>query len=100
MKGIFYCAFSSVFSRVLAAVKCTKQSDCEADECCLDTMFFKSAWCERRFGAGMRCSAASVFEDDIYYLSCPRVDKYECLGKGTTVDGKTVMENPKCIMPL
>ncbi|GFU18692.1 toxin CSTX-20 [Nephila pilipes] len=84
-----------------AAKECTKQSDCEPDECCLDTLFFTRAFCEPRYKAGQSCPTASLYraEKDLYYFACPCVDKYECLGKGSLEKGVTVIKNAKCIMP-
>ncbi|KAG8197484.1 hypothetical protein JTE90_007223 [Oedothorax gibbosus] len=92
---------TSLVAVTLSATRCQRQSDCEADECCLDTLFFRSAFCEKRYQPDKSCPTASVYkpENDIYYLSCPCVDKYECLGKGTLEDGVTVVKEAKCIMP-
>ncbi|GIY89470.1 toxin CSTX-20 [Caerostris extrusa] len=77
-----------------AAVRCTNQSDCEPDECCLDTLFFKSAFCEPRYGAGNRCVTASIYkpDTDLFYFACPCVDKYSCLGKGSLENGVTAVQ--------
>nr|ALJ10822.1 cystine knot toxin [Dolomedes sulfureus] len=86
----------------LAWTACTKQSDCEEDECCLDNFFFKRPYCEKRYGAEQRCSATATYkeENDLYYFTCPCVRMYECFGKGTTDEnGNTIMKDPKCIMP-
>ncbi|GBO00227.1 Toxin CSTX-20 [Araneus ventricosus] len=92
----------SCFAAVsFGARKCTQQSDCEEHECCLDTLFFRSAFCEPRYAAGQSCPAASVYrpETDLFYLSCPCVHMYECLGKGSLENGVTVVKDAKCIIP-
>ncbi|XP_015905629.1 toxin CSTX-20-like [Parasteatoda tepidariorum] len=93
--------FIGCVATALAYTSCTKQSDCEEDECCLDNLFFKRPWCTPRYAAGSRCPTASIYkeETDLFYFSCPCVKMYECLGKGTTEDGVTVVRDAKCIMP-
>ncbi|XP_035211385.1 LOW QUALITY PROTEIN: toxin CSTX-20-like [Stegodyphus dumicola] len=102
MKAVLILALLGCLIAVsLAATRCTKQSDCGEDECCLDTMFFKSPFCEKRYKAGQRCVATSLYkpEKDMFYFACPCEKMYECLGKGVTENGVTFMKNPKCIMP-
>uniref|UniRef100_A0A4Q8KBB8 U41-Sparatoxin-Hju1a_1 n=1 Tax=Heteropoda jugulans TaxID=1358901 RepID=A0A4Q8KBB8_9ARAC len=100
---LLFLVLSGILGVSLAYTVCTKQSDCQEDECCLDTLFFKRAYCEKRYPAGSSCPTASVYkpEEDMYYFTCPCVPMYECLGKGVKgEDGETYMKDTKCIMPL
>uniref|UniRef100_A0A4Q8K313 U41-Sparatoxin-Hju1e_1 n=1 Tax=Heteropoda jugulans TaxID=1358901 RepID=A0A4Q8K313_9ARAC len=72
---LLFLVLSGILGVSLAYTVCTKQSDCQEDECCLDTLFFKRAYCEKRYPAGSRCPTASVYkpEEDMYYFTCPCV---------------------------
>uniref|UniRef100_A0A4Q8K7B3 U41-Sparatoxin-Hju1c_1 n=1 Tax=Heteropoda jugulans TaxID=1358901 RepID=A0A4Q8K7B3_9ARAC len=98
---LLFLVLSGILGVSLAYMYCKKQSECLEDECCLDTLFFKRAYCEKRYPAGSTCPTASVYkpEKDLYYLSCPCVRTYECLGKEVEEDGKTYVMDAKCIMP-
>lgn len=41
---------------------------------------------------GQKCSATAIYkpETDLYYMTCPCVNMYECLGKGTTENGVSI----------
>ncbi|GFS35128.1 toxin CSTX-20 [Trichonephila clavipes] len=98
---LFFAVLCCFVAVSFAATRCSKQSDCEPDECCLDSLFFKHAFCEPRYRAGQRCPTASIYrlEEDLFYFACPCVDKYECLGKGSLENGVTVIKDAKCIIP-
>ncbi|XP_015905613.1 toxin CSTX-20-like [Parasteatoda tepidariorum] len=99
MRFLIILAFLCCLAFTLATKSCSKQSDCEEDECCLDNLFFKRPFCTKRFSAGKRCIALSRYDEekDIYYTTCPCVQGHECKGEETEDDGFTVVKNAKCV---
>nr|XP_042905085.1 toxin CSTX-20-like isoform X2 [Parasteatoda tepidariorum] len=99
MRFLIILAFLCCLAFTLASKKCSKQSDCEADECCVHNEFFQRPICLKRFRAGKGCIALSRYDEekDIYYTTCPCLQGYECEGEETEDDGLTVVKNTKCV---
>ncbi|GFY39936.1 u19-Nephitoxin-Nsp1a_1, partial [Trichonephila inaurata madagascariensis] len=74
--------------------------DCKPDECCLELIFSKLAFCEPKYQPGQRCPDASIYkvENDLFKVACPCVGKYVCVKISSEKD-VTLIKDSKCIFP-
>ncbi|GFS35124.1 u19-Nephitoxin-Nsp1a_1 [Trichonephila inaurata madagascariensis] len=91
---VVLCCFVAVS---FAATKCTKQSDCKPDECCLELIFSKLAFCEPKYQPGQRCPDASIYkvENDLFKVACPCVGKYVCVKISSEKDARLRVEDQR-----
>ncbi|GFQ80733.1 toxin CSTX-20 [Trichonephila clavata] len=80
------------------AGKCNSQSDCGADECCIQVTRSLSPICRKLKQKGDHCLTEETKNEDVFVFACPCAPGLKCAPEKTTDDnGIVTFLNDRCV---
>ncbi|GFS94871.1 toxin CSTX-20 [Nephila pilipes] len=99
MNRIILAAFViCAYLAVCEAKKCSSQSDCADDECCIQVTRFLSPTCRKLKQKDDFCLSEETKNEDKYLFACPCAPGLKCKPEKTTDDnGIVTFLNTRCV---